>query len=133
MKALAKCCCALVTLLVIADRTTTLGLPIAYYDGTFNNSDWTLTPAFNSTAPGESGFSATQEVTGGNYDAYRSTSLLFGHGYLVVSQLSSSSIYNPKTQGGVTSIDFSYDFLKTSPQGFGAIYYSMALVQNGAL
>src|SRR5436190_23393288 len=102
MKALAKYCCAWLAIVAIAHSTTAWALPITYHDGTFNNSDWTLTPAFNSTAPGESGFSATQEVTGGNSDAYRSTSLLFGHGYLVVSQLSSSSVYTPTTQGAVT-------------------------------
>lgn len=119
--------------LYVLENTPPPQSTVTFFDGTFENSNWVLTTAFDSTPPGSSNGSASQVATGGNPESYRSTTLVFGTGIFAVSHMNALAVFNPASQGAITSVDYSYDFIKLVPTGFGAINYMLAVMQNGTL
>jgi len=105
--------------------------PVTFSDGTFNDADWTATEICGCV---EGSFVAQQVPTGGDPGAYRQTELIFPGGISqpvgasVVAHLNDSAVYDPATQGAITSIDFSFDNMEFSNYGVG---YSVLLSQNG--
>ena len=102
-------------------------------DDTFADADWSAV-ATPSSSP-SSTFSATQQLLGGNPNAYRET----GHG--VLSGFQSISLahvylgasYDPATAGSIASIDFSLDvrFVEGS-SGTSRVDYQLLIVQGGS-
>ena len=105
---------------------------VSFFDGTFNDADWTAAKFIDTTAGASATFTAAQVATGGNPGSYRNTDMNFTLGAIGVAHLSNSSTYDPTTQGAVSTIDFSYDLLVTNPHvPNAAVRYDILLVQGG--
>jgi hypothetical protein len=117
---------ALVTLTKIASAD------ITFFDGTFNNSDWTAAKIFDSSPGQGATFTVGQTLSGGDPDAFRETVHSWpGPGDLLVGDLRVVSIYNPSPQGSIASIDYSYDAKAISALDVGAVAYTPLLYQAG--
>jgi hypothetical protein len=85
-----------------------------YFDGVFNNADWSLTVITNPAGAGSTaqGF---QVPAGGNPNEYRRIrhQLLVNsglpNGHVTSLHMNVNAFYNPSTQGAITSIDYSED------------------------
>src|ERR1700740_1096256 len=83
----------------------------SFSDGTFNDTDWNAVAIWNSTEPAAT-FSAQQMTSGGNPGAYRDVKhTLPSAGNLFVAHSRNGAIYNPGTQGAISSISFSHDLI----------------------
>ncbi|MCY2925529.1 MAG: PEP-CTERM sorting domain-containing protein [Planctomycetota bacterium] len=111
----------------------------SFFDGVFNNSDWSLTVLTNATGTGSTaqGF---QVLTGGNPNEYRRVR----HQLVVTGQpfngavhslhLNNNAFYTPSTQGAISYIDYKEDSINFVPatvvpgngQGSGLL-----ILQNG--
>ena len=124
--------------LVLSTVAGTAQASMVYYDGVFNDSDWSLTVVTNTTGTGSTaqGF---QVPTGGNPDEYREIrhQLLVtppGNGFLFSFHLNNNAFYTPSTQGPISYIDYSEDSINFVPdtivpgngQGSGLL-----ILQNG--
>lgn len=109
---------------------------VTFFDGVFNNADWSLTTTLNTNAAGSSAF-GLQFLTGGNPNEYRRirnqltvsspTGIL--HGF----HMNVTAFYDPSNQGAITSIDYSEDsinFVNAPGNGQGS---GLAIIQNGRL
>lgn len=107
---------------------------ITFFDGIFNNADWTLTQLNNANAAG-SATQGLQFLTGGNPNEFRrirnqltvSTPTGTLHGF----HLNVTAFYDPSNQGAITSIDYSEDsinFVNQTGNGQGS---GLAILQNG--
>ena len=107
-----------------------------FSDGTFNDSDWNSTKVVDSTS-GTATFSASQVASGGNPGTLRRVTHNFEFDYaeegaFVVVHLHQGAIHDPRTQGAITSIDYSYDLRNPQPDEDSAIRFSPLLFQDGA-
>lgn len=85
---------------------------VSYFDGIFNNSDWTLNVITNANGAG-SASQGLQFLSGGNLNEYRrvrnqlvatgSNAAIFGF------HMNTTAFYNPNTQGAITSIQYAED------------------------
>ncbi len=110
-----------------------------FYDGVFNNSDWSLTVVTNATGTGSTaqGF---QVATGGNPNEYRRVRhqlVVTGppyNGAVFSFHLNNNAFYTPSTQGAISYIDYSEDSINFVPDtivpgnGQGA---GLLIMQNG--
>ena len=109
---------------------------VVFFDGVFNNADWSLTTTLNTNAAGSSAF-GLQFLTGGNPNEYRRirnqltvsspTGIL--HGF----HMNVTAFYDPSNQGAIASIDYSEDsinFVNAPGNGQGS---GLAIIQNGRL
>ncbi len=110
-----------------------------FFDGVFNNSDWSLTVLTNATGTGSTaqGF---QVLTGGNPNEYRRVRHQLvvtyppGNGAVHSLHLNNNAFYTPSTQGAISYIDYSEDSINFVPdtivpgngQGSGLL-----ILQNG--
>ncbi len=91
-----------------------------YFDGVFNNSDWSLTVVTNATGTGSTaqGFQVT---TGGNPNEYREVRhqlFVTGspyNGAVFSLHLNNNAFYTPSTQGAISYIDYSEDSINFIP------------------
>lgn len=82
---------------------------LAFFDGTFVNTDWTLTVEITGNGGTSTG---SQKPSGGNPGEYRKVhNIVFGGGYnyVIGYHFFNKSEYSPSLQGEITSIDFSID------------------------
>jgi hypothetical protein len=101
-----------------------------YFDGTFNDSDWTR--AFQATGS-PSSETAEQRPSGGNPDGFRFMTHTWGNGVQgAVFHLNKNAVYDPSTQGAIESLDYSADVIgfNTSSGVFGD---GLLLQQDGRL
>jgi hypothetical protein len=108
---------------------------VTYFDGVFNNSDWSLTTITNAGGAGSS-VGAFQIPVGGNPNEYRiirNNLNINGAGSLVLGvHMNNTAFYNPVTQGAVTSINYSEDSINFLNQaGSNGQGSGLAIVQNG--
>jgi len=119
--------------LIAAAFATQAASAVSFFDGVFNDPDWTLSNFVNATGVGSSS-AAFQMPVGGNPNEYRIVrhNLVVtapGNGQYTGVHLKNTAIYNPATQGAITSIDYSEDsinFLANVPgngQGSGLAIY----------
>lgn len=105
-----------------------------YFDGVFNNSDWTMTTFNNATGVGSTA-QALQIPAGGNPNEYRNIrhQLLVqtpGNGMIFTFHLNNTAFYTPSSQGAISYIDYSEDdinFLNQLGNGQGS---GLAIYQN---
>ncbi|MFZ4574031.1 MAG: hypothetical protein ACOYN0_06515 [Phycisphaerales bacterium] len=123
-------------LCVMAAASPVLGVT-SYFDGIFQNSDWTLTVLTNANGVGSTsvGF---QVPVGGNPNEYRRVrDILVASGpnaAVTGFHMNVNALYNPGTQGAITSIAYSEDSINFLPptvvpgngQGTG-----LAILQGG--
>ena len=90
-----------------------------YFDGVFNNSDWSLTVVTNATGTGSTA-QGLQFLTGGNPNEYRRVRHQLvvsppGNGFLFSFHLNNNAFYTPSTQGAISYIDYSEDSINFIP------------------
>lgn len=123
------------TLLILATAATTARGETIFIDDTFLNSNW-LATELRDTTPGDTFvFTASQQLTGGNPDAYRrlthSSSSPVGPAVSIVSgHLYQSGAFDPGEDGTIESIDFSWDGISIESTA-GAMGYGALVVQEG--
>ncbi len=110
---------------------------ITFSDSTFNNADWDLTsfsiPNIDGVHGGTGTVSATQSPSGGNPGEYRyilnSVNAISDYTAIEGFHINNTAIYNPQTQGAISSIDYSEDAINF---GWGDGHATgLALKQNG--
>ena len=109
---------ALLKLVIVAGTVTVSALGFEgiaeaatfnYFDGTFNDSDWTQALQATGSPAVET---AEQSFTGGNPDSFRLMTHTWGGGIQgAVFHLNNTAIYDPSTQGAIESIDYSADVI----------------------
>lgn len=105
-----------------------------YFDGVFNDPDWTLTTITNAGGAGSS-VQAFQMPFGGNGGTYRiirnnlSVSAIDSRVFGV--HMNVNAFYNPSTQGAVTSINYSEDSKNFLNQGGNGQGSGLAIIQSG--
>jgi hypothetical protein len=128
---------ALAAALAASVCTTSAHAVVSFFDGVFNNSDWTLTtlvnfPGFGSTTQG------FQVLAGGNPNEYRRVrnnliangSNAAVHGF----HMNVNAFYNPSSQGAITAINYSEDsinFIPTAQQGGNGQGTGLVILQSG--
>ena len=104
-----------------------------FFDGTFNNSDWTATKVLDTSNPPAS-FTAGQAAFDGNPAPFRETTQNFGNnnanGSIWVAHLDSNFIWDPGTQGAIAALNFSFDGKSFSNGVSGGIGYGLVAFQN---
>jgi hypothetical protein len=123
-----SCVFAILSSLLLSAGTVSHAGTVTFYDGTFNNSDWSLT-----TFGTDSGHTVTlsQQLAGGNPGDYQqmefnlSTSSPTGVQGLAFYTANS---FNPGSSGAITGIDFSEDHFQTADLVGGFV-----LMQNGTI
>jgi len=93
--------------LLIVVASTNAGT-VRFYDGTFNESDWDVFDFASSGVPGE--YASVQQPSGGNPGEFKVTSTNW-QGTAQVSRYEqrAGAVYNPQTQGAISSISYSED------------------------
>jgi hypothetical protein len=99
-------------------------------DGTFNNSDWSLTQ-FNTSGTANS--SATQQTSGGNPGSYRSVTnnVTAPNGFIYSLSLYTAQSYTPAISGAISSVNFSIDYECLSPCFGQGQVFGLAISQGG--
>ncbi len=108
---------------------------VNFFDGIFNNSDWTLNVITNATGVGSSS-TGLQFLTGGNPNEYRRirNNLLVsnpGNGAVIGFHMNVTAFYTPSSQGAITSINYSEDSINFVNQPGGGQATGLAILQNG--
>jgi len=102
---------------------------VTFTDGTFNPVQWTSTKILDNT-PGQSAtFTAQQLLLGGNPGFFRRVSHTYVNGTIFVAHVKGSAVYDPATQGAISSVCCSLEGKALNQTG--AVFYSPLLVQNG--
>jgi hypothetical protein len=109
-----------VAVVALAAVAGTAQASTSFFDGVFNNSDWSLTVLTNATGTGSTaqGF---QVLAGGNPNEYRRvrhqlvvTGAPF-NGAVFSFHLNNNAFYTPSTQGAISYIDYSEDSINFVP------------------
>lgn len=98
-------------------------------DAVFEKGGWTEKKIVDTTSGSAATFFVTQVPTGGNPTFYRSTTHKFGKGAIIVAHLKTSAVYDPANQGGIATIEYSYD-LRHFTDSLGAVGYRFLVYQN---
>jgi len=116
--------------LTLALAATPAMASVTFFDGTFNDADWGLT-TINNANGAASTVQGSQVATGGNGGSYRwiRNTMAVSGSFAVVTgiHMSNQSYYDPSTQGGFASINYSEDSKNFLPlMGTG-----LAILQGG--
>lgn len=92
---------------------------VTFFDGIFNDPDWSLTVFTNATGVGSTS-QGLQVPAGGNPNEYRRVrnQLLVqnpGNGAVIGFHMRAGAFYNPSTQGAITNINYSEDSINFVP------------------
>lgn len=127
------------TSLAVLSLVATAGLAssasaVTFFDGVFNNADWSLTTIVNTNAAGSSA-QGLQFLSGGNPNEYRRirnqltvsspTGIL--HGF----HMNVTAFYDPSSQGAISSINYSEDSINYVNQTGNGQGSGLAILQNG--
>ena len=97
-----------------------------FQDHTFNSADWTEEEFWDENSNGT--LSAGQETEGEN--SFRQVTHDWGVGTIVFVHLANHATYDPRTEGAITEVDFSYDVKAIGPRPYGTSI-SLLAVQGG--
>lgn len=100
-----------------------------FSDGTFNNADWTGTKILD--PGGNASFTAFQVASGGNPGSFREVTQTLHETPIGVSHLDSAFVYDPSTQGAITSITVNYSLIEFSPLNGFEVAYGILAFQDG--
>jgi hypothetical protein len=110
------------------------GQPVTFFDGTFNNSDWSFIILNNNTGVTPT---ASQVVGGWPGPSHAVSIPLFGpSGFQLQAETFSHRQgfeYNPSTQGAITSWSFALDGMVIAPSSLVLTAVAPAIRQNGAV
>jgi hypothetical protein len=122
-----------VRMLILALALAPLPAPgLTISDDTFAETDWSATEVLDTS--GSATFTTSQQLAGGNPDAYRQTThSIPGAGQsIILSHVFSGAQHDPASSGVIESLDFSLDvrFVGGS-EGTSQVGYQLVLVQDG--
>jgi hypothetical protein len=108
---------------------------ITFFDGIFNNSDWSLTTITNAQGAGST-VQAFQVPVGGNPLQYRRIrhNLLVGaagNGAVVGVHMNVNAFYTPSNSGAISVINYSEDSINFVNQGGNGQGSGLAIIQGG--
>lgn len=108
---------------------------VTFFDGIFNNSDWSLTTISNAAGAGSTA-SGLQFLTGGNPNEYRRIrhQLVVGsqpNGGVFSFHMKNTAFYTPSSQGAISYIDYSEDSINFVNQVGNGQGSGLAIYQNG--
>lgn len=107
---------------------------VVYFDGVFNNPDWTLTTVTNFSS-GASTVQGFQVLTGGNPNEYRrvNNNLVApnGSGAVWGVHMNVNAFYNPGSSGAISYIDYSEDSLNLINQPGHGQSTGIVILQGG--
>lgn len=118
---------------VLVSASSTLAAA-SFFDGVFNNSDWTLSTITNAAGAGSitQGF---QVPTGGNPSQYRivrnNLQISAVNSLVVGVHINVTASYTPSSQGAITFINYSEDSKNFSSQGGNGQGTGLAIIQGG--
>ncbi len=103
---------------------------VTFSDGTFSNSDWSITNVYST------GFVGTpptggQVAAGGNPGSYRRVDHLQFTSTLISYHMREGAVYTPSVQGAVTSMDFEIDVMAIINLNGINVAVGLAIEQNG--
>jgi len=102
-----------------------------FSDGIFSDADWSAA-VVSEVGPPVS-FTAQQVATGGNPAEYRQVQHSYGGpGSIVSGHLQDAAIYDPASQGAISSLDFSFDIMLLNGGDSLTVAYGALLYQNGS-
>ena len=111
--------------------TTVQAQPVTFADGEFNAADWTATLILDTTGGGAT-FTALRQLQGGNPGSFWRTMHQFGGvGGMVVAHARAGAVYDPRTQGPINTIDYSWDLIHLNSTGTAQVAYRLLVFQNG--
>lgn len=117
-----------ISVLAIAPRASS----VTFFDGTFEDADWSGTKVFDTTAGSSATFTAGQFATGGNPGGYRQVDHSYGPGGIGVLHLNLFAVYDPATSGAIASVDYAFDAIHLNPPPAQAVAFNLALEQGGS-
>lgn len=106
----------------------------SFFDGVFNDPDWTLAPITNPLGTGSftNGFQMPVGGNGGSYRIVRNSLAIGGPGAAIVGiHMNVTAFYNPSSQGAITSINYSEDSINFVNQGGNGQGSGLAIIQGG--
>ncbi|MBK5294878.1 MAG: hypothetical protein JJE04_24770 [Acidobacteriia bacterium] len=103
--------------------------PLTFSDGDFSTG-WTATKILDTTSEARATFSAAPVPTGGSPGAYRLVIHTYDLGSIFVGHLRGGAVYDPRVQGAISAIDFSYDLIHLNPPPAQAVAYFLLVFQN---
>jgi hypothetical protein len=120
--------------LTLAAGLASPAFAVTFFDGVFNNADWSVTTTLNTNAAGSSA-NGLQFLTGGNPNEFRRirNQLLVSSptGMLHGFHMNVTAFYDPSNQGAITSIDYSEDSINFVNQNGNGQGSGLAIIQNG--
>jgi len=118
---------------VVASASPAMAIT-SFFDGVFNNSDWSVTTITNANGTGSFVMSG-QSPAGGNPNEFRRVAHALnvsGPGGLVVGvHMNANAFYNPAVSGAISSIAYSEDSINFSSQGGNGQGSGLAIIQSG--
>lgn len=106
---------------------------VTFTDTNFNNADWNSTKIVDTTPGNAASFTATQSTSGGNPGSFREVTHTYNSGNITVAHLNNAALYNPATQGPLSSVDFGYDIIRINPSlSAPLVGYAGLVFQNGS-
>lgn len=130
---------AFLTLLISLGVTQAAPAAVVFSDGTFNDSDWTLSDYnFTTTTPAGGSSTGAHQAMGGNPDDYRLMNITVNaaQGQASVNgiyslNLRKGAVYDPATSGPIQAIGWTLDrYVFSVPSGF-YVESGPLLMQNG--
>jgi len=115
----------LIFVAALVAHSTASAQTISYSNGTFTPGSWTT---FVETGAGGSNASSSQAVSGGNPGSYLSVINNSNNEFISTFIFFAGSLFDPSTQGAITSVNLSVDAIRFGPDGQG---FAPALRQNG--
>lgn len=107
---------------------------VTFFDGIFNNPDWSLTTITNAGGAGSS-VGAFQMPVGGNPTQYRlirnNLQISAPNSLVLGVHMNNTAFYNPSISGAITSINYSEDSINLVNQGGNGQGSGLAIVQGG--
>jgi len=104
-------------------------IPVTFSDGVFNDADWTA-DIIQEEGPTPS-FGVWQVTNGGNPDEYRHLQHSYGgNGSIMTAHLQKEAIYDPGSQGAISTLALSFDLYLFDGGDSRAVDYRGLIFQN---
>lgn len=105
--------------------------PVAFSDGTFNDTDWGESVIKEEGPPVS--FTVNQDDPGGNPDEYRWLQHSYGGpGSIITAHLRNGAIYDPAIEGAILNVVFSFDLILFDGGASNTVAYGGLAFQNNS-
>ncbi len=120
--------------LLMVSAAAVCGVPSAhaidFLDTEFLDTDWTASELVDTTPGGLATFTAIQQTSGGNPDAYRQTEHFYHEGSILVNHVRGGFTHNITPGSFLTHVSYSFDVNIFPVGGMGAVAYGLSIRQG---